>query len=263
MEPSLRIDVDSRVLVLTMHRPERRNALTREMDAALTRALRAAEDDPAIGAIVLTGTPPAFCAGGDVKNMASADPSTQTIDAQVAAMRERVALPRLLHTIGKPTIAMVRGAAAGAGLSLALACDLRIAATSARFTTAFIKVGLPGDFGGHFFLNRLVGSGRARELYLTAPLLDADQALAIGLVTRVVPDEQVVAETMKLAHAMADGPPIAYRLMKQSLNAAEQASLDETLEVECRNHIAARQTEDHREAARAFAEKRAPRFVGR
>jgi len=170
---------------------------------------------------------------------------------------------RWLHEMPKPTIAMVRGAAAGAGLSIALACDLRIASDSARFGTAFARVGYSGDFGGSWFLTRLVGTAKARELYYTAELLDAAQALALGMVNRVVPDARLEDETMALAHKIASGPRVAFRYMKRNMNAAEHDSLADHLDLEAWHHTRTGMTEDHREAARAFVEKREPVFKGR
>ena len=262
MARDLLSQVEGRVLVLTMNRPDRRNALSPEMETALKAALVEADQDDAIGAVVLTGAPPAFCAGGDVKRMAAA--STEFDDAErIGQMRDRCRLSQLLHEIGKPTIAMLNGSAAGAGLSLALACDLRIAAESASFSTAFIKVGLAGDFGMHYFLNRLVGSARARELLMTARAVRSEEALRIGLITRAVPDAALKSETMTLATTLANGPGLGYRLLKRNLKVAEDHYLATVLDSEIRNHMVALRSEDHREAARAFAEKRTPQFKGR
>jgi 2-(1,2-epoxy-1,2-dihydrophenyl)acetyl-CoA isomerase len=158
---------------------------------------------------------------------------------------------------------MVRGAAAGAGLSLALACDMRVAGDSARFTTAFARVGYSGDFGGSFYLTRLVGTAKARELYFTADIVDAQQALALGLVNRVVADGRLEEETLALASRLARGPRIAYRYMKRNMNAAESGALGELLDLEAWHHTRCGLTEDHREAARAFVDKREPVFRGR
>jgi 2-(1,2-epoxy-1,2-dihydrophenyl)acetyl-CoA isomerase len=163
----------------------------------------------------------------------------------------------------KPTIAMVRGAAAGAGLSLALACDIRIAGDTARLGTAFSRVGYSGDFGGSFYLTQLVGTAKARELYFTGDVVDAHQALALGLVNRVVPDTMLEEETMALAARLAAGPRVALRYMKRNMNAAESGTLHEVLDLEAWHHTRCGLTEDHREAARAFVEKRAPVFRGR
>jgi 2-(1,2-epoxy-1,2-dihydrophenyl)acetyl-CoA isomerase len=180
----------------------------------------------------------------------------------VTHLRGRMEVSRLLHEIPKPTIAMVNGPAAGAGLSLALACDLRIAAQSARLVTAFANIGFSGDFGGSYFLSKLVGTGKARELYYTAEPLDAAQALALGVVNRVVPDADLIDATMLLARKLARGPRIALALMKQNFNAAESGTLAQLLDLEARHQIETGRTKDHKEAARAFVEKRAPAFTG-
>ena len=172
-------------------------------------------------------------------------------------------MSRLLHEIPKPTIAMVNGPAAGAGLAMALACDLRIASESARFITAFVKVGFSGDFGGSYFLSKLIGTGRARELYYTGEPLTAAQALALGLVSRVVDDAELAGATMALAARLARGPGIALGLMKQNFNRAETCTLSELLDLEALHQIRTARTEDHQEAARAFVEKRPPVFKGR
>lgn len=252
------------VAVLTLNRPERLNAMSRPMLDALLEALPRLADDPAVGAVVLTGAGRGFCAGGDVKAMAEGQElGGDTLEEKAQALRGRMEVSRWLHELPKPTIAMVRGAAAGAGLSLALACDMRIAGDSARFGTAFARVGYSGDFGGSFFLTRLVGTAKARELYFTADLLDAQQALALGLVNRVVPDPRLEEETLALAGRIARGPSIAYRYMKRNLNAAESGALKELLDLEAWHHTRCGMTEDHREATRAFVEKREPVFRGR
>lgn len=252
------------VAVLTLNRPERLNAMSRPMLDALLEALPRLADDPAVGAVVLAGAGRGFCAGGDVKAMAEGQElGGDTLEEKAQALRGRMEVSRWLHELPKPTIAMVRGAAAGAGLSLALACDMRIAGDSARFGTAFARVGYSGDFGGSFFLTRLVGTAKARELYFTADLLDAQQALALGLVNRVVPDPRLEEETLALAGRIARGPSIAYRYMKRNLNAAESGALKELLDLEAWHHTRCGMTEDHREATRAFVEKREPVFRGR
>lgn len=262
MTQDLLRQVEGRVLVLTMNRPDRRNALSPEMEAAMMAALTEADHDEAIGAVILTGAPPAFCAGGDVKRMASASVDFDEAE-RIEQMRQRCELSRLLHEIGKPTIAMLNGSAAGAGLSLALACDLRIAAESASFSTAFIKVGLAGDFGMHYFLNRLVGSARARELLMTARTVGCEEAVRIGLITQAVPDEALRNETLALATTLANGPGLGYRLLKRNLNVAEDGDLAAVIDSEVRNHMKALRSEDHREAVAAFAAKRSPQFKGR
>jgi 2-(1,2-epoxy-1,2-dihydrophenyl)acetyl-CoA isomerase len=252
------------VAVLTLNRPERLNAMSGPMLDRLLEALPRLAGDAAAAVVVLTGAGRAFCAGGDVKAMAEGtEMGGVTLEERAQGLRARMEVSRWLHEMPKPTIAMVRGAAAGAGLSLALACDLRIAGDSARFGTAFARVGYSGDFGGSFFLTRLVGTAKARELYFTADLLDATQALALGLVNRVIPDARLEEETLALARRLASGPRVAYRYMKRNLNAAETGTLHDLLDLEAWHHSRCGMTDDHREAAKAFVEKRPPVFTGR
>ncbi len=263
MSEELLTQVEDGVAVLTMNRPEALNALTTGIMRGLSESLERLGADPDVGCIVLTGAGRAFCAGGDVKKMASGEKSLGSFEAKAADLRGRMDIVRLLHEGPKPTIAMVNGVAAGAGLGLALACDVRIAAASARMTTAFAKVGLSGDFGGTFFLNRLVGPARARELYFTAEILDAARIEALGLANRVVPDAALEAETMALARRIAAGPRVALTYMKRNAKVAEDGRLADLLDAEALHMTRCRETEDHREAATAFVEKRAPVFRGR
>lgn len=252
------------VAVLTLNRPDRLNAMSRPMLDALIEALPRLAEDPEIGVVVLTGAGRGFCAGGDVKAMAEGNElSGHTMEEKAQALRSRMETSRWLHEMPKPTIAMMRGPAAGAGLSLAMACDMRIASDTIRLGTAFARVGYSGDFGGSYYLTQLVGTAKARELYFTADLLDAQQALGLGLVNRVVADARLEEETMALASRLAGGPRVAYRYMKRNMNAAESASLKEMLDLEAWHHTRTGMTEDHREAARAFVEKREPQFKGR
>jgi 2-(1,2-epoxy-1,2-dihydrophenyl)acetyl-CoA isomerase len=254
--------VTDRVATLTLNRPDRLNALSSPMLDGLLEALPRLGADPQVAVVVLTGAGRGFCAGGDVKSMAEGSSQLGLEDA-VQRLRARMEVSRLLHEIPKPTIAMVNGPAAGAGLSMALACDLRVAAQSARFITAFVNVGFSGDFGGSYFLSKLVGTAKARELYYTGEPVDADRALALGIVNRVVPDAELTDATMTLATRLARGPNVALGLMKQNFNAAETGSLSELLDLEALHQIKTARTEDHREAARAFVEKRPPVFKGR
>ena len=262
MMPDLIETVEHGVATLTFNRPERMNALSTPIMEGLLQGLPRLAGDPAVRVIVLTGAGRAFCAGGDVKSMAEGGERRSAAEA-TAHLRSRMEVSRILHELPKPTIAMINGPAAGAGLAFALACDLRIAGASASLVTAFVKVGLSGDFGGSFFLTRLVGTAKARELYFTGRPIDAQEALSLGLVNRVVADDQLGDTTMELAKSLAQGPHIALSLMKRNMNCAEAAGLAELLDVEAVNMVQATRTEDHREAAKAFVEKRAPVFVGR
>jgi 2-(1,2-epoxy-1,2-dihydrophenyl)acetyl-CoA isomerase len=257
-------DVKDGVAVLTMNRPERLNAMSGPMLDAMLEALPRLADDQDVGVVVLTGAGRGFCAGGDVKAMVEGlEAGPGGLEERAQSLRSRMEVSRWLHEMPKPTIAMVRGAAAGAGLSLALACDLRVAADSARFGTAFARVGYSGDFGGSYFLTQLVGTAKARELYYTADLLDAQQALGLGLVNRVVPDARLEEETIALASRIARGPRVALRYMKRNMNAAETGTLKDVFDLEAWHHARTGFTEDHREAAKAFVAKREPIFRGR
>jgi 2-(1,2-epoxy-1,2-dihydrophenyl)acetyl-CoA isomerase len=261
--------VEDGVAVLTMNRPERRNAMSGEMNQALGRVLADVEVDDAVGCVVLTGAGGAFCAGGDVKGMASGGDGgtgapTATFDVRVHRQRlNQRAISQRLYEMPKPTIAALPGAAAGAGMSLALACDLRYAVPTAILTTAFAKVGFAGDYGGTWFLTRLVGSGKARELYSFSDKLPADEAERLGIVNAIFPAESFEADVMEKARQLAAGPRVAYRYMKENLNRAVHGELGECLDMEAAHHNRTGQTEDHREAAKAFVEKRPPTFVGR
>jgi 2-(1,2-epoxy-1,2-dihydrophenyl)acetyl-CoA isomerase len=198
-----------------------------------------------------------------VQAKVAAEGTAQTPEQRTDTLRASMEASRLLHEMPKPTIAMVNGVAAGAGLSLALACDLRIVGRSARMTTAFAKVGLSGDYGGTWFLTQLVGTAKARELYFLSEVLDAARIEALGLANRVAADEELAAMTMTLAERLANGPSVALRYMKRNLNVAESGTLATGLDSEAYGMLRARASEDHKEAARAFVEKRAPVFRGR
>ncbi len=253
------------VLVLTMNRPEAMNALSNTIMDGLLTSLTEAAKDPEIGCVVVRGAgDKAFCAGGDVKSMAAGTRDAgKTTESMIADLRSRMRVSELLHEMPKPTIAMVNGVAAGAGLSIALAADMRIAGKSARMTTAFAKIGYSGDFGSHYFLHKLVGTAKARELYFTSAVLDSAQIENLGLANRVVEDSQLEAETMALAKTLASGPKLAWWHVKANMKAAEEGTLSEALDREANGMILTRATEDHKNAAKAFVEKKKPVFKGR
>jgi 2-(1,2-epoxy-1,2-dihydrophenyl)acetyl-CoA isomerase len=263
----LRAEIDDGVAVITMNRPDRRNALSRAMLSALGAVLAEVETDEAVGCVVLTGASGGFCSGGDVKAMATplADRSAgRSLDAVIHRQRlSQRAVSGRLWSMPKPTIAALGGPAAGAGLSLALACDLRYAVRGAVLTTAFARVGLAGDYGGTWFLTRLVGSGKAKELYYFSERLSAEEAERLGIVNAVFPPADFEREVMTRARRLAEGPPIAYRYMKENLNRAAAGELGDCMDLEVTHHVHSALTEDHREAVQAFADKREPRFRGR
>jgi 2-(1,2-epoxy-1,2-dihydrophenyl)acetyl-CoA isomerase len=246
---------------LTLNRPDRLNAFSPAMLLGLGEALQRLADDARIGVIVITGAGRGFCAGGDVKTMA--DRAAQGFEERVEGLRRMHQLPLLLRTLPKIVIAMVNGPAVGAGLGLALACDLRIAGRSARFGTGFAGVGYSGDFGGSWSLTRLVGTAKARELYFLGDIIDSATAARLGLVSRVVEDEALRDQTLALARRVADGPRIAFSYMKRNLFAAETEPFAAVLEMEAVHQARTAMTEDHREASMAFVEKRRPIFRGR
>ena len=249
------------LLTITMNRPERKNALNPDMVAGLVEAARRAADDPEVRAVLFKGAGGSFCVGGDVKSMA-AGRAPLPFEVKMANLRRGMGVSRILHQMPKPVVAQLDGAAAGAGLSMALSCDLRIASESCKITTAFAKVGFSGDYGGTYFLTQLLGSARARELYLMSPVLTAKEAHAIGMVTKVVPDAEIDAAAHELALSLAQGPSIALGFIKRNINNAEHLALEDCFDGEAIHHTRCSDTEDHKEAAKAFVEKRKPTFRG-
>jgi 2-(1,2-epoxy-1,2-dihydrophenyl)acetyl-CoA isomerase len=228
---------------------------------ALCEALPRLGMDPDVGAIVLTGAGRAFCAGGDVRGMAAR--KERTFEERLEDLRWKQQIPVLLRTTPKVIIAAINGTAVGAGLGLALACDMRIAARSAKFGTAFVGVGFSGDLGGCWTLTRLVGTAKARELYLTGEVFSSEEANRLGLLTKLVDDDAVLTEAMAMAGRFAAGPRVAYGYIKRNMYAAETQSLPEVLELEAMHQMRTLITEDHKEAITAFVEKRKPAFRGR
>ena len=253
---------DSGLLTITMNRPDRRNALNPEMTRGLVEAALRASEDHEVRAVLLRGAGGTFCVGGDVKSMAEGR-APLPFEAKLTNLRRGMEVSRILHEMPKPVVAQLDGAAAGAGLSIALACDLRVAGASVKITTAFAKVGLSGDYGGTYFLTHLLGSARARELYLTSPVLSAQEAYALGMVTRVVPDAELEAGARELALSLAHGPSVTLGYIKRNINNAEHLSLEACFDAEAIHHSRSGETADHQEAAKAFVEKRKPSFSGR
>jgi 2-(1,2-epoxy-1,2-dihydrophenyl)acetyl-CoA isomerase len=257
-------EVDAGVLTLVLNRPQARNALSDDMCRALARQLEWAEQASEVKCVVLTGAGQGFCAGGDVKGMAARERPALDIDAAIHRQRinQRATAGRLF-SMPKPTLAALPGPAAGAGMALALACDLRIMADTAFLTTAFARVGFSGDYGGTYFLTQLIGSAKARELYYLSERVSAEEALRLGLTNWVCEPGDLVRRTREIARRLASGPSVAYRYMKENLNRAMNGDVAECLDLEVTHHVHCAATEDHREATRAFVEKREPVFKGR
>ena len=262
--------IDSRVATITLNRPEKRNALSDTLTPALRESLLKIEADPDVRVLVITGAGNAFCAGGDVTGLgrpfAGGTPQAPRASAEDAIrglQHKQDSLTLRLHHLVKPTIAVLPGPAAGAGMSIALACDIRLASESAFLAPGFANIGLSGDYGGSWFLTRLVGLGRAKAIYFTGRRVHAAEALDLGIFNEVVPDAQLAARARELAGTIAAGPPVALRYMKENLNRASVADLKTCLDMEADRTIRSARTEDHLEAVDAFISKRKPEFAGR
>ncbi|MGH9847784.1 MAG: enoyl-CoA hydratase/isomerase family protein [Blastocatellia bacterium] len=261
--PDILTHVEDRVATLTLNRPDKLNALSRDLITQSIELLKQWSRDSEIGAIVLTGAGRAFCAGGDVSNMAREADAPETLEQQVDSLRQAQDLSWLLYNIPKVTIAAVNGFAMGAGLGICLSCDLRIASEQAKFGTAYAKVGFGGDFGTTWSLARLVGAAKAKELFFLADILDATEAHRLGLVNRVVAHDDLTTQASEVASRIAHGPLTSYRYMKANINLAQSANFRTLLDREAETHLRCGMTEDHKEGVRAFLEKRQPKFTGK
>jgi len=262
------------VLTVTLNRPAAKNAFTTVMQRRMIQSFYDASRDPAVRVLVLRGAADAFCTGGDVRTLGAPDPddpiaqrwASQPVwgahEARVDRLRKNIEASLLLHRMGKPTIAMVRGPAAGAGMSLALACDFRIVSDTAYFVTSFAKLGMSGDFGGTYFLTKLIGPSKAKELYMLSERVTAPQALELGIVNRVVPDAQLESDTSSFAERLSRGAPLALRYIKENVHAAVDGPLERAVDTETTNMIRTRLTEDAKEAMQSFTEKRDATFRG-
>jgi enoyl-CoA hydratase/carnithine racemase len=251
--------------IITLNRPEARNAFSMEMSAALRRMIPVCAQDPDVRALLFTGAGTAFCAGGDVKNMGDRrSPTDLTHDQRFRVMQERHhGSAGAIRALRKPTVAALPGAAAGAGLALALSCDIRIAATSAFAATGYSRVALSGDYGIAWLLTRAIGPSRARELMLTNERVSAERGAQLGLFNRVVDEAALHTEAFALAKALAEGPAIAIGYMKDNLDEALSVTHAEAIDREAERLMRTQGTEDHKEAVRAFVDKRKPIFKGR
>jgi enoyl-CoA hydratase/carnithine racemase len=257
-------EIRGRVALITLNRPEARNALSDQLTPALRRMIRQCGDDSRVGALLITGAGAAFCAGGDVKGMGSnAAKAEMPIDERIADLRiKQRTLTGTLVGLRKPTLAALPGPAAGAGLALALACDIRIAAESAVMTMGYARIALTGDYGIAWLLTRLVGTSRARELMFLSERIDARHCETLGLVNRVVTDAELRDVAFALARSLAEGPSQAFAGMKDNLDHALTTNLLDSMDQEAALMVRSAGTADHKEAVRAFVEKRKPVFVG-
>ena len=257
-------DLTDRVLTITLNRPEARNALSPALTTALRQTLKIYGDDPDVGALVLTGAGGAFCAGGDVKAMAARGGNDQSLEAKYQETRARHhETAGTIHRLRIPTVAALPGPAAGAGLAIALSCDIRLAADTAFLATGYARIGLSGDYGIAWLLTRAVGPSRARALLLTAERIEAERAAAIGLVHGTHPADALADAAQRLAAQLANGPRLAYGYIKDNLDEALVIDHATAIDHEAERLIRTQSTEDHKEAARAFVEKRDPTFRGR
>ena len=256
-------DVADRVATITLNRPERLNALNPGLRQELLEAVTDSDTSDDVRVIVVTGAGRGFCSGGDVKAMNEANEAGRagTLEDKISPLRDKAVLA--MRDASKPLIAAVNGAAAGAGMNIALACDIRIASKQARFGQTFSRRGLHPDWGGTYFLPRIVGMAKACELIFTGKMIDAGEALQLGIVSRVVEHDELMTATMELAKSIAAGPPIAIRLAKRAIYKSLDSSLRDALEFETYAQNICRETEDAKEGIRAFVEKREPQFRGR
>jgi 2-(1,2-epoxy-1,2-dihydrophenyl)acetyl-CoA isomerase len=271
MEDVVRYAVEGGVATITLNRPEHLNTMSRQLMEQAQAALESAADDDGVRAVILTGTGRAFCAGGDLQDFARREPDgsgaapgvARSLEADIRRLRGSMRTSQLLREMPKVTFAAINGACAGAGLAWACAADIRYCAASAVFNTAFMTAGLSGDFGGTWTLPRIVGPARARELYLLAEKFRAPEAERIGLVSAVLPDDELMPFVRAKAERVAGFAPLTVRAIKANLNDALDVSFPAMLDREADRHTRCGRTEDAREAARAFLEKRPPVFHGR
>lgn len=265
----LRCEIRDRVATITLNRPEKRNALGDRLSPAFRQALLDVELRPDVGCVLVTGEGRAFCSGGDVGGMgagagAEDDGPRMSVDERVADLtRRQEALTLRLYELAKPTVAALPGAAAGAGCSIALACDLRVASPNAFLVTGFARIGLSGDYGASWLLNRLLGQGKAKELMFLGERISAEAALGLGLVNAIFPEASFREDAFAYARRLAHGPTLALSRMKRNLNRAPDQDLRASLALEAEHMIASFQTDDAKEAIRAFGEKREPVFRAR
>jgi 2-(1,2-epoxy-1,2-dihydrophenyl)acetyl-CoA isomerase len=252
--------IDAGVLTLTLNRPERLNALSVRLFDRLHEACVAAAGDPAVRVVVLRGAGKAFSAGGDLTDPTGVDLS---YEARVEGLRRRSSIALVLHRMPKPSIAMLRGVVAGAAISFALGCDIRVASETTKFVPAFARAGFSGDYGISYLLQRFVGPAKAREMLFFGDPVEAATAERLGMLNQIVADDALESVTHALATRLAAGPTLAYRYMKQNLSLSETATFEQSLDAEAANMVRSILSDDGKEAVQAFKDKRPPKFSGR
>jgi len=254
-------EISDRVAVVTLNKPHKKNALGDVLTPALRNILPELESRDDVGCVMITGSGDAFCSGGDVSEMGKGSTTERTVNERVADLtRKQETLTLRLFELAKPTIAALPGAAAGAGLSLALACDLRVASESAFVTTAFRNIGLSGDYGASWFLPRLIGLARAKAMFFSSQRVSATEGQSMGLIDQVFDDDSFREDAFDYAAKIANGPTLALGLMKKNLNAGISQCLAESLALEAEHLVICGASPESREAIRAFMEKRLPKF---
>lgn len=265
----------SGVLTVAINRPESRNAIDTITQRLMLQAFHDASRSPAVRVVILRGSGQAFSSGGDTRALGAPDPDDpiaqqwasdplwNDLEARADRLRQFMQASLLLHRMGKPTIAMLRGPVVGMGLSLALACDFRLASETAFLVTGFARIGMCGDFGGSYFMTKLVGPSKTMELFMLSERVNADEAARLGLVNRLVADAELEACTSNFAQQLVRGPALTQRYIKQNVHAALDQTLEQYLDLEARNNVRCRLSLDCKEAMAAISEKREPRFVGR
>ncbi|MDC0651733.1 enoyl-CoA hydratase-related protein [Alphaproteobacteria bacterium] len=261
MENNLLIDISNNILNIKFNRPESRNAITRDMFEKLLKTLENCKKNNSIRAIFLSGAGDAFSAGGDVKDMATREDNS-SLQEKTYNLRRIMGVSELLYSLPIPTISIINGPAAGAAFAIALSCDMRIATNNAKFVTAFSKIAFSGDFGGSFFLTKIVGTAKARELYYLSDIIDASEAKSLGIVNKVIEESNIDDYVKAMKLKFQNLPPIAIKYMKKNLNNAELGNLDLSLNDEALYMMICSETEDHKNAAKAFVNKEKVVFKG-
>ena len=262
MSKPILIENKNNILHIKFNRPESKNAITRDMFEMLLTTLEQCKKDHDLRAIFLTGEGDAFSAGGDVKDMATKQDNS-SLEEKTNSLRRIMGVSELLYTLPIPSISIINGAAAGAGFAIALACDMRIATENAKFVTAFSKIAFSGDFGGSYFLTKIIGTAKARELFYLSEVINAEKAKDLGIVNNIIDSSEIDEYTSSLKNKFKDLAPIAIKYMKKNLNTAEVGDLNLSLNQEALHMMICSETEDHKNAAKAFVNKEKVVFKGK